>query len=91
MNIKLNISTWSINHANTLINFIQITSKEYLVILPFLIVVAWIVGKKLRTFAKPENPKSSRVIRDAGSLLNILGLTMGTLFLVYLALTPHLL
>lgn len=83
MNIKSNISTWSINHANTLIHFIQNTSEAFLLILPFIIVVAWMVGKKLRTFAKPENSKSSRVIRDAGSMLNILGLTMGTLFLVY--------
>ena len=84
MNIKTNITAWCIDHANMLIHLIQSASKPILFILSFLIVVAWLVGKKLRPFAKPENPKLSKVIRETGTLLNNVGKFAIILSLVYL-------
>lgn len=84
MNIKTNITAWCIDHANMLIHLIQSASKPILFILSFLIVVAWLVGEKISGFAKPENPKSSRALREAGSLLKVVGSSAVILSLVYL-------
>lgn len=84
MNIKANIATSSVKHADNLIHFIQATPQALLFGLSLIFVISWVAGNKLSKFAKPENPKASIAIREIASWISIIGMLVIILFLVYL-------
>lgn len=84
MNIKANIATSAVEHADHLIHFIQVTPKVLLSGLFLMIIIGLIVGDKLSQFDKPENPKTSVAIREIAFWLNIFAKLMITTFLIYL-------
>ena len=84
MSITSNIATWCVNHADMLIHIIQTASPALLFSLSLMLVIGWIAGNKLSTFAKPENPKSSTAIREIASWMSIFSKVTVILFLIYL-------
>ncbi len=83
MSFKTNVSFWCIGHANTLIQIIKYAPKSYLYFLSLLIIVIWLVGRKLSRFIKPELPKASTVIREIASLASLISYLAILIFLIY--------
>lgn len=84
MNIKDNIATSSVKHADNLIHFIQTMPQALLFGLSLIFVISWVAGNKLSTFVKPENPKLSLALSEIASWVSIIAKLAITLFIIYL-------
>ena len=83
MSFKSNVSSWCIEQANLLIQIIVHAPKLLLFCMSLLLVMAWLTGKKLSRFVKPEKPKTSTIIRETASILSMLNLIALVIFLIY--------
>lgn len=83
MSFKSNISSGCLENANSLIQIILHASKPLLFCVSLLLVVAWLTGKKLSRFVKPEKPKTSTIIREIASILSLISLIVLVMFLIY--------
>lgn len=84
MSVKINLSSWCIDQANFLIQIIVHASKPLMFCLSLLLVMAWLTGKKLSRFVKPEKPKTSKIIRDIASIASPISLLALVIFLLVL-------
>lgn len=73
MKILESFSVFCITTVNELIMAISKQSKMTLFIVPFLFIVLWVVGKKLRRFVKPSSPLISPIIREIGYWMEFIG------------------
>lgn len=83
MSFKSNVSGWCVDNANLLIQIIVHTSKPLLFCLSLLLVMAWLTGKKLSRFVKPETPKTSTIIRKVASIVSEVSFVAVVIFLIY--------
>ena len=83
MSFKVNVATWCIDLANTLIHFTKAVPTPILFSMSLLLVITWLTGKKLSRFAKPEYPKISTVIREIATIVSLLSLVAIVIFFSY--------
>ena len=83
MSFKVNVATWCIDRANTLIHFTKAVPTPILFSMSLLLIITWLTGKKLSRFAKPEYPKISTVIREIATIVSLLSLVAIVIFFSY--------
>lgn len=84
MNIFNRLSDFFITQANLLIHFASPVSGLSIFIIIFLVVAAYMVGRRLGRFVKPDSPYLSPIIRWLGSVMSLAGLCILMLVFLYM-------